>query len=244
MEKLFELEEPKTDLAQTLENIVNEKLPAFLQKTKELSISAVKQLSAYPREVNKLSDGELAKIEEIRWPLYMALYAEYQKAWGSIFEALAEKAGVTLQDVAEEERKFELDDVLDKMADQGVSLEAQRSVSNALNKASVGNLPADVAAFLNDCCDERNRREAAAKDAQVEFEGRTYPVMAKATVLWSGWESDNKAWVINKDGQPTLLTTNHGALEEAQASFLKEKIKEYQEAIEQSQALLNLLTSK
>ena len=75
----------------------------------------------------------------------------------------------------------------------------------------------------------------------IKVEDKEFTAIAMCDVLWSGWESDNTAWVVNDGGTNKLVTSNHGSLNFDQAKFLEEKIAEYEETIRQSRELLALL---
>ncbi len=44
----------------------------------------------------------------------------------------------------------------------------------------------------------------------IKVNGETYPVIFQFDVLWSGWECDSDAWVVETDGGLALVMTNHG----------------------------------
>ena len=56
-------------------------------------------------------------------------------------------------------------------------------------------------------------------------------VLLEIPVLWEGWELDNKAWVIEYEGQVELVVTNHGGLCLSNEAMLREKLEEYAAAI-------------
>ena len=73
------------------------------------------------------------------------------------------------------------------------------------------------------------------------FYGVEYKSVAYTDVLWAGWECDSLAWVTKKEGENVLITTDHGCRKITDKSFLENKIKEYEEAIEKSKIMLELL---
>lgn len=83
--------------------------------------------------------------------------------------------------------------------------------------------------------------EAKEAAMNVEVRGRHFRAEMKCDVLWSGWECDATAWVVNDGGQRRLVHTNHGEAYFAEASFLEERIAEYRAAIAESEAMLALL---
>ncbi len=60
-------------------------------------------------------------------------------------------------------------------------------------------------------------------------------------VLWSGWEADYYAWVVEYEGKRKLVTSDHGHKYFSDKDFLINKIKEYEKAIEDSKRLISLL---
>ena len=70
---------------------------------------------------------------------------------------------------------------------------------------------------------------------------KTYKAIDGCDVLWSGWECDDSAWVVEENNQKRLVASNHGSLYFEDAQFLENKIKEYHDAITNSIRLLRLL---
>ena len=61
-------------------------------------------------------------------------------------------------------------------------------------------------------------------------------------VLWSGWELDDKGWVVLDDsGNRVIVLTNHGAEYVASISELQEKIKRYKAAIEETEKAIAMV---
>jgi hypothetical protein len=77
---------------------------------------------------------------------------------------------------------------------------------------------------------EVRRRELAKSEEAArwpELEGKKWPVVANATVLWQGWEMDGTAWVVDKDGALVAVVSNHGELQEEGAEdLLRSKLEE------------------
>ena len=74
--------------------------------------------------------------------------------------------------------------------------------------------------------------------------GEEYEIIKSFTVLYEGWELDNKAWVVNVKGENKLVMTNHGRLYFAEAVELKEKIKEYKQIWKDTKEALDLLNKE
>lgn len=87
------------------------------------------------------------------------------------------------------------------------------------------------------------RRLDEAKEAamNVKVGDRNFRAELSCDVLWSGWECDATAWVVNDDGVRRLVASSHGAAYFAEASFLEERIVEYRAAIAASEGMLALL---
>ena len=49
-------------------------------------------------------------------------------------------------------------------------------------------------------------------------------VLHTATIMHEGWESDNRAWLVElEDGRNVVLTTNHGSIVEMEFGYIKNK---------------------
>lgn len=83
--------------------------------------------------------------------------------------------------------------------------------------------------------------EAKEKELEIEVEGKHFKATDICDVLWAGWESDDRAWVVMDEGQAKLVASNHGELTFVEPEFLENKIKEYQQVIEDSHRLLAYL---
>lgn len=75
----------------------------------------------------------------------------------------------------------------------------------------------------------------------IKVNGETYPVIFQFDVLWSGWECDSDAWVVETDGGLALVMTNHGSKYFADTSELKERISSYENTIENTNKALGML---
>lgn len=76
---------------------------------------------------------------------------------------------------------------------------------------------------------------------KVTVEDKDFVAEDIIDIYWCGWECDDKAWLVNDNGQKKVVTSNHGQKYFADKSFLEEKIKEYEEAIAKTKAMLNQL---
>jgi hypothetical protein len=80
--------------------------------------------------------------------------------------------------------------------------------------------------------------EMERKKLEVIIDNKTIIAEKVIDVLWSGWECDNYAWLIQEGNEKKVITTNHGAVYVADKNFLIEKIKEYQQAIKETEEML------
>lgn len=61
-------------------------------------------------------------------------------------------------------------------------------------------------------------------------------------IAWVGWGCDSRAWLIEtSNNQYKLYTTNHGQLKEINIDYLKDKIHEYKDLIEQTKQVIDLM---
>ena len=89
--------------------------------------------------------------------------------------------------------------------------------------------------------DHIRQMEQRAQELIVTVDDKTFQALDTCEVLWSGWESDDRVWVVDDDGVKKLVTSNHGSEYFTDPSFLEDRIAEYEEAIQNSRRLLNLL---
>lgn len=85
-----------------------------------------------------------------------------------------------------------------------------------------------------------NQKEYA-ESLKVSVKGKNFVAEKVISVLWSGWECDDKAWLVNDNGQKKIVMTNHGSAYFAEKDALIEKIKEYEDTIKATQDMLNAL---
>lgn len=75
----------------------------------------------------------------------------------------------------------------------------------------------------------------------IEVDGKAYKANRAIPVLWSGWECDAYAWLVEQDNEHRLVTSNHGSMHFAEKSFLEDKIAEYKKAIAETEEFLAIL---
>ena len=88
---------------------------------------------------------------------------------------------------------------------------------------------------------EKIRKSNEEKEKYIEVSGKKYEVIKKIDVYWTGWECDNYAYLVKIDDDNGLVVSNHGSKYFTDKKFLEDKIKEYQEAIKESQILVAML---
>lgn len=89
---------------------------------------------------------------------------------------------------------------------------------------------------------EYRARAEITRQLQVSVDGTSYVAEQVIDVLWSGWDCDSKAWLVNDNGAMRVVATNHGDTYFADAAFLNDKIAEYEHAIKETRAMLARLT--
>ena len=63
----------------------------------------------------------------------------------------------------------------------------------------------------------------------ITVDNISYEILEEFSVLHLGWECDYKGYLVDKNGKPKLVLTDHGRAYFAKNKELEEKIKEYQE---------------
>lgn len=75
----------------------------------------------------------------------------------------------------------------------------------------------------------------------IKVDGQTFKALKVISVLWSGWESDQYAWLVKVNEEVRLVTSNHGCLKFTDKAFLEEKLAEYKQAMVETQDMLSML---
>lgn len=76
---------------------------------------------------------------------------------------------------------------------------------------------------------------------KLKIGNNIYNVIHEFPVLYSGWECDYEAWIIDYEGKPRLVTTDHGGFDFDETDLLTDKIEEYKRAIAETQRALETL---
>lgn len=92
---------------------------------------------------------------------------------------------------------------------------------------------------------EELKKFMEAKDLEellnIEVDGKKFKALKVISVLWSGWESDQHAWLVEDNEELRLVASNHGSLFFTDKSFLESKISEYKHAIKETEDLLSII---
>lgn len=98
--------------------------------------------------------------------------------------------------------------------------------------------------FMEKITEQRNfllKQEEKERNKTITYQGKVYNVVHYFEVLYSGWDCDGTAWVIDMDGTKKLIMTNHGGMYEAQLSELQELLKYYAQTMQETQKAVDLL---
>jgi hypothetical protein len=97
---------------------------------------------------------------------------------------------------------------------------------------------------------QRLSAERAAQDIATEMAtpmnigGESYNRLARCSVAHVGWESDNTAWIVEKDGKRFVASTDHGQQALSNEDYLKGKLAEYQKLILETEDALWVLNAR
>lgn len=98
--------------------------------------------------------------------------------------------------------------------------------------------------FMNKIAEQRQyllKQEEKERNKTLTYQGKVYNVIHYFEVLYSGWECDGMAWIIDMDNTKKLIMTNHGTMYEAQLSELQGLLKYYAETMQETQKAVDLL---
>lgn len=87
------------------------------------------------------------------------------------------------------------------------------------------------------------KEEERKRNAKVVVDGDEYNTINYFDMYHLGWESDTKAWIVDKAGTPTLVHSNHGGtyFVKDPVAFLQAKIKELNSNIKAMKSAVTLL---
>ena len=109
---------------------------------------------------------------------------------------------------------------------------------------------ADFADAFNTKSNERAQARQAAREAEemaapIIIDGVSYKKIKTFDVLWSGWECDSIAWIVeDATGKRFVIMTNHGSPQLSTVAALQERIETYQQVINDTTAAIALLDAK
>ena len=120
-----------------------------------------------------------------------------------------------------------------------VIVELYRNIYGTAMKEGLNNFKIykEKAAELKEHFDKEQQNESL----KINVNGKDFVAEKIIDVLWSGWESDGKAWLVNDNGVKRLVMSNHGTLAFTDKSVLEEKIQEYEKAMKDSKEILKSL---
>lgn len=78
------------------------------------------------------------------------------------------------------------------------------------------------------------------RDSKVDVGNTQYRVLKKIDVLWSGWECDGIAWLVQTDDGPKIVMSDHGQKHFDNGDELRARIFAYNEAIRETEELLKM----
>jgi len=65
-------------------------------------------------------------------------------------------------------------------------------------------------------------------------------IISKFKILYYDWEMDNDGYIVTDGNKNMIITTNHGRLMETSVDYLKQKIKEYEYAINETKKSIEI----
>ena len=114
-----------------------------------------------------------------------------------------------------------------------------REIRQSVYEEFFFNLPL-VQGVLSDI-DKHRQDEIRERDSRVEVDGIQYRVLKKIDVLWSGWECDGSAWLVQTDDGPKIVMSDHGQKHFDNGDELRARIFAYNEAIRETEELLKMV---
>lgn len=124
-------------------------------------------------------------------------------------------------------------------AENQLYLNAIREIRQSVYEEFFFNLPL-VQGVLSDI-DKHRQDEIRERDSRVEVDGIQYRVLKKIDVLWSGWECDGSAWLVQTDDGPKIVMSDHGQKHFDNGDELRARIFAYNEAIRETEELLKMV---
>lgn len=205
---------------QAIENLVQESISRKMEIFNSMKFN---DESYFNTVIEKMNDEEKEKYLN-------SLYVEYGEKEKSITIEFNKQLN-QLFGISNKEEENEHDEVL---------YEWRSTVRKAIDSAFENFYKFDWVMKVNEARIERVNAEQREKDLHIEVDGKSFKAIDVVDVYWTGWECDNRAWVVIDDGVKKLVTSNHGYKSFTDISFLQDKIKEYEEAIASHQRMLKM----
>lgn len=224
-------------------SLVAEQMTAARAFAQPLWAAAAEELRGHSaKPIGEIDDAVLADIDaRFLFGSDVALMARLQGFLDPLrkarFKLICELAGLG----SDADAAVRREDLWDVCAAQGISREDARVAAEQIDVAT--HSEGDLGDFIFRCGREKSERASREAARWLQVDGAKCAVLASTPVLWAGWECDDKAWVIDQGAQRVLVTTNHGSQEKGNVELLRGKIREYQQAIIDTQAVLALLDS-
>lgn len=88
---------------------------------------------------------------------------------------------------------------------------------------------------------EQAIRKAEELARPIEIDGKSYQKIMTFPVMYSGWECDSSAWVVDADGEKKIVMTNHGTPYFSTVAELEGLISGYQQTINETQEAIEMV---
>jgi hypothetical protein len=95
--------------------------------------------------------------------------------------------------------------------------------------------------FPDEVCEFTELRKQPLTSLELRIIERFGKIQNKFQILHHGWEMDSYGYVVTDGSSKKLIVTNHSRPVEMTADYLRHKIKEYENAIEQTKNIINLI---
>lgn len=123
-------------------------------------------------------------------------------------------------------------------AENQAYLNTIRNIRQSVYEEFFFNLPL-VQGVLADI-DQHRQDGIRERDSRVVVDGIQYQVLKKIDVLWSGWECDGIAWLVQTGDGPKIVMSDHGQKHFDNGDELRARIFAYNEAIRETEELLKM----
>lgn len=157
-----------------------------------------------------------------------------------------------LSEAQHEIEKFMSQIIIEEFKDYRDMIQKENEIYQEIDKLIPGNKYNQLEEFLGKEFGDKwyKHRKSLIKAEEkerlmtLEYNGKKYKAIYGFNVMYSGWDCDDFAWIIEDNGIKKLIMTNHGTPYEAEMSELEGLMKTYQEAIDNTKVALELLVQK